>query len=57
MVAEVGVHVYEQVVVLLNGELQRSDDRRAETELAGAVNDVQARIGAGQLLRDRKSVV
>ena len=50
MVAEVGVHVDEEIVVLLHGVAHAGQDGGAEAELAGAVHDVHARIGRRHLV-------
>ena len=56
-VAEVGVEVEEQVVAVLDGEAHGREDGRAQAELAGAVDDVDPRVGGGQLVGERAGAV
>jgi hypothetical protein len=55
--AEVGVHVDEQIVIVLQSVAHAGQDGRAQAELAGAVQDVDARVGRRQLIRQRASAV
>ncbi len=50
MVAEVGVHVDEELVVMLDGIAHSRQDRGAQSELPLAVENVDARVRAGQLV-------
>src|SRR5262249_58180615 len=50
VVAEVAVHVHEVVVVVLHRVAHGSKNSGAEAELASAVQDVDARVGGGQLV-------
>ena len=53
MVAEVGVHVDEEVVAVVHGVAHAGEDGGAQAELAGAVQDVDARVGGGELVGER----
>src|SRR5438477_6842669 len=50
MVAEVGVHVDQKIVFLVHGVAHAGENGRAQAQFAGAVHDVNARIGGGQLV-------
>ena len=50
MMAEVGVHVEEAIVVVLDGVTHAGQDRRAQAQLAGPMQHVHLRIGRGGLV-------